>query len=98
MVIDYEEKRRFARMTLDCDIDLKPSGTMDFVKGTCRNLSVSGIMFTTDTEITPGTMVDINITPRISVVPPLDATVEVIRVESVDPYNFNVAAVIKEMR
>ena len=99
MPIDFEEKRSYIRMSIDCDISFKDIHSQEYIRGRCKNLSASGLMFTADQEVPPGTMLDINITPELSVVPPLDATIEVVRV-NYDSLNndYQIAGIIKEMR
>lgn len=99
MPIDYEEKRKYIRMSIDCEISFKETHAQEYVRGRCKNLSASGLMFTADHEVQPGTVLDINITPELSVVPPLDATIEVVRVDYDSMHNdYQIAGIIKEMR
>lgn len=79
MAIDYTEKRNFIRMQTDSRIIYRPQGSQDSFEGRCVNLSAAGVLFITHQRFDPGTIMNINITPEHSVVPPLDATIEVVR-------------------
>lgn len=83
MPIDYDEKRDFIRMAADHDLEYRETGSSNAQKGICKNLSATGILFTTDAEIPEGTRLDVNITPRYSVVKPFGAEVEVIRADPI---------------
>ena len=81
MAIDYEEKRDFIRMNAEHDLQFREVGSEETQLGVCRNLSATGILFTTDQEIAQGAELEINITPQYSVVSPFDATIKVLRTQ-----------------
>ena len=78
---DYDEKRDFFRMAADCPLTYKTPTNGSMHPGRCINLSAGGVLFATDETLDSGTQIEINITPDRSVVPPLNAIVEVIRNE-----------------
>lgn len=78
---EYEEKRDFIRMIVDCKIQLKNIATGDTFQGVARDLSSKGLAFTTNQSIAPGTRLEVRIVPDKALVPPLHARVEVVRSE-----------------
>jgi len=94
MATDYTEKRNFFRMNLDCKLEYSINGDATKKIGTVSDLSGDGISFSADQEVAPGTHVHVLITPDNTVTPPLDMTVEVIRCETENEEQYQVAAVI----
>jgi len=82
MSINYEEKRDFIRMNAEHALQFREVGSEQTSEGICRNLSATGILFTTEQAIPDGTELEVNITPRYSVVSPFAAVVKVIRSQS----------------
>jgi hypothetical protein len=75
----FDEKRNFHRMTLDCAMSFSVEGQGTPAIGQCRNLSASGVLFESFHPIPVGTRLHFNITPKTSVVEPLNAVAEVLR-------------------
>jgi len=82
MPIDYEEKRDFIRMNTEHVLQYRKTSSNEVQQGICCNLSATGIMFTTEQEISPGTELAVTITPQNSVVSPFDATITVVRTQT----------------
>ncbi len=82
MRLDYKEKRNFTRMDVECIVDYKLQGTTEMQQAAGHNLSAGGVRFETDQEIVMGTVLEIVISPQQKLTPPLEATAEVVRVES----------------
>ena len=78
---DYEEKRDFIRMQLDCPAQCTDQRTGEQFTGHARDLSGKGLCLDLDRSLPPGTLLEVRIEPHKAVVPPLHATVEVVRVE-----------------
>ena len=78
---EYEEKRDFIRMIVDCKIQIKNLANGDIFQGIAQDLSSKGLAFSTNTNIAPGTKLEVRIVPDKVLVPPLHARVEVIRSE-----------------
>ncbi len=80
MRLDYNEKRSFNRMQVDCVVQyrLSDGGEMRQAKG--QNLSGGGVQFETGEEIAVGTPLEIVISPEQKLTPPLEAEAEVVRV------------------
>lgn len=93
---DYAEKRGFNRMALnDCPLTYRVQGNEEVHEGVAQNLSSSGIHMVCDRELEPGTLLEVKITPAMTVVAPLEALVEVVRVQAVNGGCFEVGAAIK---
>lgn len=98
MPIDYDEKRDFIRMGADHDLEYQLGGSSERKSGVCKNLSATGILFTTDASIPTGTRLTVNISPRYSVVAPFNAEIEVLRaVPDGTGGQFNIAGKITRM-
>ena len=97
MSINYDEKRDFIRMDTDSQITYWEEGSKDTHTGQCINLSASGVLFICSERIEPGTLLHINISPTLQVVPPLDATIEVIRTQMHMSEKFAIAGTIRQI-
>ena len=96
---NYEEKRNFRRMSMDCAMSFATPGERGTSAGHCKNLSAQGVLFSTLIPMQVGALVDINIAPQKAVVEPFNAVVEVLRVSTVEgKYNYEVAARIKQIK
>ncbi len=79
---DYLEKRDFRRMDMvECPVALRNLATGETVTGCVRNLSGSGLLVASPQELPLGGKYHLKVTPERSVVPPLDAEAEVVRVK-----------------
>jgi hypothetical protein len=97
MSIDYAEKRNFIRMETSSKIDFRKTGSNKSYQGQCINLSATGVLFSGDLNVSPGTELDISILPDLTIVPPLQATIEVVRTQLNINGTYNIAAAIKEL-
>lgn len=98
MTINYSEKRNFIRMPINHEMKYQLNQSAISGYGMCKNLSADGVLFSADRSFEPGTLVGINITPKKSVVIPLEAVVEVVRVSENEHDNeFDIAGIIREM-
>jgi hypothetical protein len=96
---NYDEKRSFRRMNMDCPISFATTGEHETWEGQCKNLSAQGLLFNTRKLVAVGTLVDVNITLKKAVVEPFNAVVEVVRVSNIGGLNnYEIAARIKQMK
>ena len=95
MSIGYTEKRSFMRVNTDSKLSYKEHGSDTIHQGHCLNLSAAGVLFVGQHQMTPGTLVDINITPEVEVTEPLNATVQVVRTQLNDGGGYAIAGEIK---
>ena len=95
---DYSEKRRHVRMQVDCPMVYGPAGTNERHRATCIDLSVSGIKFSVDQPVDPGSQLNVVVKPQSRLWPPLLALVEVLRVEPTEAEStFHVAGRIAQV-
>ena len=97
ITMEHSEKRDFIRMTANSEITYQEIGETQTRQGHCINLSAAGILFETDHPVEPGSLVQINITPQLAVVKPLDATIKVLRASKNTNGKFAIAGQIKEI-
>ncbi len=81
MTINYDEKRSFYRMSVDCHVEFSEEGSTDKYKGDGKDLSATGVRFITDRELTEGQTLDVVVHPVIQTVTPLSAKAKVMRVD-----------------
>jgi len=77
----HNDKREYRRMELDFTLRFRPQTSTEFSIGHCKNLSTGGLAFSCDQYIGTGSLVEIDITPDKAIVPPLQATLQVLRAE-----------------
>ena len=81
MTREYDEKRDFIRIDIDCEIVFKKAdSTEEAMTGQVANLSGRGMMFYSDVELEKNIILEINIKPANVLTPPLHANVKVVRV------------------
>lgn len=98
MLGNHAEKRDFYRMNTVSPITYKIVGEPQLHEAKCLNLSAGGILITTDRAITESTQLEVTITPQKSIVQPLHAIVEVVRVDAdADNGSYAVAGTIREI-
>ncbi|MFV1976525.1 MAG: PilZ domain-containing protein [Candidatus Scalindua sp.] len=99
MPLDYNEKRDFVRMHVDCPLTFKASDSNQEETGHAVNLSGRGVLFIAEREIPIDTALEITIQPApIIPTPPLHAKSRVIRVtHRTDDKGFEIAATIEKM-
>lgn len=102
MTREYDEKRDFIRIDIDCEIIFKKidsdGSTQEESIGKVSNLSGRGLMFISDTEIEKNSMFEINIEPANILTPSLHANVKAVRVvKQRHAEGYEIGAVIKEI-
>lgn len=80
MTINYDEKRSFYRMSVDCHVEFTRSGSSEKFTGDGKNLSANGVKFITDEKLVEGDELDVVVHPVIQTVSPLSAKATVVRV------------------
>lgn len=94
----YTEKRNHYRMELNCPIEFKQPGDEEFTCGTCINLSAKGVLVQTDRNFEPGTRLNIQVKPELSLSAPLEAIIRVLRVDAIpESSEYKLAAVIEDL-
>ena len=95
---NYDEKRDFIRMTVDCDLTLSELEGGRHYQGRCVNLSSTGAMVLLDEAPAMGQCLELHIAPRLALVPALNALVKVVRVLPAVDGGYEVGMSIVEMR
>ena len=99
MTREYDEKRDFIRIDVDCEILFRNADSGDEQEtGHVSNLSGRGMMFISDREIKKNSILEINIKPSNVLTPPLHANVKVVRVvKQRHEDGYEIGAVIKDI-
>jgi hypothetical protein len=97
-MLEYDEKRDYIRMDVDCDITYKLADSDEAKTGQCTSLSGAGISFIADSSYDIGLAMEVNVLPRSSVTPPMTAFIEVVRSTRHDNDSFEIAASIKSLK
>ncbi len=95
MARDYEEKRDFIRMCVECPMSFTRQGDATVHGATAKDLSGSGLGFSTSQALRLGELLTVRVAPQNSVVPPLQAEVEVVRVEALAADSYDVGVTVK---
>jgi len=91
---DYDEKRNFIRMCMDCPMSFtRYDGSV--YSALARDLSGSGLGFVTDQALTLGELLTVKVVPQHAVVAPLDAEVEVVRVQPAAEGGYDIGVTIR---
>lgn len=99
MTREYDEKRDYIRIDVDCIIKYKKADSTDETKiGQILNLSGRGMMFISDLEIEKNSLFEVTVDPKNALTPSLHANVKVVRVvKQRHASGYEVGAVIKEI-
>ena len=95
---EYNEKRDFGRVGVECEMTFQLEKYGERYRGIARNLSATGMLVTTDKEVAKGVRLDVRVQPEESIVPPLEATVEVLRVDRLATGEYELGLTIKELK
>ncbi len=94
---DFDEKRDFIRMLLEVPLHCKDPDSGEILTGRACDLSSKGLSFVLDRAYGAGKTLEVRIRPEKSLVPPLHARVEVVRVEpDADGRSYRIGARILE--
>lgn len=95
---EFDEKRDFIRISVDCDLTYKAPDADEVEYGRAKNLSGRGMMFIADHAIPVDSQLEVTISPEQSLTPPLHALVKVVRVaKQRRGSGFEVGAVIQSV-
>jgi hypothetical protein len=97
-MLEYDEKRRFARMEADCKISYRLAGDESYHDGGCVNISGAGILFRGDFPLEVGKAAELRIDPENGITPPLIAYIEVVRCEADANGSYRIAGSIKGIK
>jgi len=90
------EKRIGRRIPIDCPVQIVLSDGRELL-GLVQDLSVEGIRFDCPVQLIPAQEAEVRLLPpNASMIPPLNAVIEVIRCDPTDtPYRFIIAAALR---
>lgn len=95
---EFDEKRDFIRITVDCRLTYKEPEAEEFEQGQAKNLSGRGMMFIANHAVPVDSELEVTISPERPVTPPLHALVRVVRVaKQRRGEGFEVGAVIQSV-
>jgi len=77
---EFDEKRDFIRITVDCSLTYKVPQADAVEYGQAKNLSGRGMMFIAPRAVEVDSELEVTISPDQPVTPPLHALVKVVRV------------------
>lgn len=97
-MLTHDEKRNYIRMNIDCEISYRPVDSQQIKTGQCTTLSGAGVSFITDCAFEAGVAMEISITPKSSITPPMTAYIEVVRCEKLDENQYEIAAAIQSIK
>ncbi len=97
-MLEYDEKRDYIRMDVDCDITYKMADSNDIKTGHCTSLSGAGISFLAECDYPPGIAMEVKVLPKNSVTPPMTAFIEVVRSNANENGSYEIAATIKSLK
>ncbi len=95
---DYDEKRDFIRVSVDCEIKFREMGTEKMDSGRVINLSGRGMLFVAEYGTPVDSHLEVLVTPEREITPPLHAKVRVVRMEkNRRGEGYQIGAIIVEM-
>ncbi len=97
-MLEYDEKRNYIRMEVDCDITYKPADSDEIQTGRCTSISGAGLAFVSEIPIHPGAALEVCVIPKNAVTPPMTAYVEVVRCTAREHDGYDIAATIESIK
>ena len=76
---EYEEKRDFYRMAVNCEVNIEIEECSTTCTGIVQDLSANGIRFTTKDELAAGSKLHVSVIPGSNLTPALDVYATVLR-------------------
>lgn len=96
MIIGRNDKRDFIRMNIESEVTFSRPGSNEVFTGKTIDLSATGVRFSTKAELQAGETVSLSVKPGVeNLTPPLDVTLEIVRVDQTENGEYDVAGVIK---
>lgn len=97
MARDYEEKRDFIRMALECPVNFSVQGETTNHEAVVRDLSGSGLCIISPREVGMGSLLRVRVMPATAAIPPLEAEVEVVRVQPGGGSSYELGVAIRKI-
>ena len=95
-----DDSRHIPRIAIECPMTYHDVDSNDIGNGMARNVSNSGILFTTMEKLTEGAVKEVHIRPPENEAPPLNAIIQIVRVNEDEqvPGQFRIAGMIKAIK
>jgi PilZ domain len=97
-MLEYDEKRNYIRMEIDCDVTYKLADSDEVYDGRCSSISGAGVSFIADRAFDVGKAMEISVIPNNTVTPSMTAFIEIIRSTQQDSGSYEIAATIKSIK
>lgn len=97
-MLDYDEKRNYIRMAIDCEVTYRLANSDELHRGTCTSISGAGVSFTSTQAFDAGKAMEINVLPKNAITPPMTAFIEVVRSTKQSDDSYEIAAAIKSIK
>ena len=99
-MIPDDDSRHIPRIEIECPMTYHDIDSSDVKNGIARNVSNSGILFTTMEKLADGAIKEVHIRPPGNKTPPLDAIIQIVRVNEDDqvPGQYRIAGMIKAIK
>jgi hypothetical protein len=97
-MLDYDEKRNYIRMEIDCEVTYRLANSTEVHRGHCSSISGAGVSFKTTQPFDAGKAMEINVLPKNAITPPMTAFIEVVRSTQQDDGSYEIAASIKSIK
>lgn len=94
-MLDQNERRKYSRMEIACNLTYKFPGAEQEFSGQCVNIGGAGILFTGSEAVSPGLALQIVIAPDNNLQLQLQAFAEVLRCTQLAPHRYQIACEIK---
>jgi hypothetical protein len=96
--MQYEEKRAFMRIDVNCEMRYRLIDSDEFHSAICTSLSGSGVSFISTQPCEEGLAAEISITPQNPLTSTLTAFVEILRITQSESGDYEIAAAIKSIK
>lgn len=94
----FEEKRAYQRMPIESPLTYSVDGQSNLYSGFCKNLSHSGIFFTTEQSLSKGQSISVTLGSKSEQFNPMKASIEIIRVQFSNDSKFGIAGKILKIQ
>lgn len=94
---DYSERRDFIRMFIDATVNFRLPGNPELHSGKSRNLSGSGLLFSSPMELQPDQLIEFKLGSAQSKVAPLEGEARVVRAKPGEAGCYEIAAEITRL-
>ena len=97
-MLEYDEKRDYIRMDVDCDITYRLADASDIQQGRCTSISGAGVSFIASQAFEAGKAMEVTVLPAKAITPPMTAFIEIVRSTKQPDGSYEIAATIKSIK